>query len=887
MYRNKAMSMKNLDTAEQSVQAVQRYQQSVVVRNICGMMGRICGMFLDKFLFILSLNIRTLCYYICRLRHFENSATDGSIGATGACRSLSQQRNLPNLIASNRMQTCNSSTSAVTSGNMNSTAFRAKPGGEHSSQGISHNTLSKEATRVDRKMKPEDTSLPMIAAVEGGFHTQYLLFMRNNAASASAAVKSAFLLKIQSNCCWDSIRPRILEIISKRCPDNTVYPAVGQLHVDGFLVEILPKADRPEVLPPDVQKKMMSRSLHAVCIRITIDHSVVSSPLCTLGTGLSAFTKLKLKFPSEKPCGNIKPLQSSVQREGSVVPQLTTSCSFGPFTNLPAKTVLSPLTDLQTVTQPTSATVTCGSLETSWLQSVKSTYSKPAMLCSSSSYSADSSTACSTELSLTTTDVIDSKLSLSLETERAGQPVTLVSSPVTKLSATSASNMQSVSSHASENRNLMQLHCSTSVAVFPSLLAPPVKSFSSAFSSFLCTDSSNSERKLKNLILPVKRSKSVKLTGHVMQSAVKDDSDSSHTLKAVPGSLFNIRQNLHVATAGSPAEVIVVEEDDSLPPNTSICQLPVTDADAAISSVHSSSVQLSAASSQSLVSHSSSLGAVQSVDVRSNSTSPDQSMSDISLISQTAAHPISLAADSVTGNSLLHTVPVASLSLNVASSQLASSDRSVLMETNALPTVISSPEYDVEQVTEGQQTKELECSAITGESSLTDCHLTESDFTAKVLVDTDDAALDVHKNHGVCLNSCEELSNDSTVGQKLVDTSQRRCDLECRSVALTGAEEVVSGTPGSASQLSPPPAGVELDCVQSSTTVSEHQQPCRAKEPDTSALLDSIVEIVASDEVHTFCNESSIAVAGLDNSVAAFFISCGATTLNLFIFTIH
>ena len=90
MYRNKAMSMKNLDTAEQSVQAVQRYQQSVVVRNICGMMGRICGMFLDKFLFILSLIIRTLCYYICRLRHFENSATDGSIGATGVCRSLSQ-----------------------------------------------------------------------------------------------------------------------------------------------------------------------------------------------------------------------------------------------------------------------------------------------------------------------------------------------------------------------------------------------------------------------------------------------------------------------------------------------------------------------------------------------------------------------------------------------------------------------------------------------------------------------------------------------------------------------------------------------------------------------------------------------------------------------------
>jgi len=806
----------------------------------------------------------------CRLKLSENSQVDDrndTAAAASVCHSLSQQKNLPNVLADEKMRPCEFSTSPVTDTvNMNRLVFRPKPGKQHSSEELSSNTLSKEAMRVDWKIKPElsdnkpskqDTSGPVIAAVEGGFHTQYLLFTRNDVASATAAAKSAFLLKIQSNCCWDSIRSRILQLISKQCPDNTVYPLVDKLHIDGFVVEILPKTDRPEILPPDVQKRMMSRSLHAICIRITVDHSVMSSPLCTsLATGLSAFTKLKFKFPSEKTCRNNKSLQNSVKHKGSVVPQLSTSDSFEPFTSKPIKTVFSPLTAAETVTQSTNVTITSGNLETKRLHATEPTNSvcrKPAILCSSSLSSAASSSGCSTKSSLTTTDVGDADLPQSNTTECAGQPVKFAISPDTELSASTGSNMQSVTSPVSADNNVTEMQSSTSVVVSPASTRPPLTSLSSALGSFLCTDSSVSEK-----ILPDRGPDSMKCTEFLMQSTAEDTAGSIQTLKTVPGSLCDIRQNLHETS--SPAEVIVVASRH-LPLDTSICQLPVSDAGAATFSIDSSSVQFSTTAS----SHPSNSSALQSVDKHNNSISSDQSVSNIPVLSEACMCPVSLAADEIS----LLTVPVTSVSsppsLNITSSQLASSEQSVLMETAGLQAVALYPgdEYTaakMEQVTESQQNETVECSVNTAEGSLTGVELTEDDSTAKPSVNNETAALDiaqplVNKTCNVdSLISGEELSNDaenySAVEQKDVDISQQRHDLEYESIASTGAEEVVSRATSSDSQLSL--LAVDSDefksvrsAEQSSVTDSEQQQPCSTEVPD--------VQIVLSDEVHTFC----------------------------------
>ena len=781
----------------------------------------------------------------CRWKRLENSSIDGRSDETGARRSLSQPKNLPNIIALAKKRPHDSNSSPVTLDAANITAVRPKADGQHSSQGLSNDTLSKEAASVDWKMKPElssnklskeNVSSPVIAAVEGGFHTQYLLFTRNDAASASAAANSAFLLKVQSNCCWDSIRGRILKIISKQCLDNTVYPPVGKLHIGGFVVEILPKSSRPEVLPPDVQKRMMSRSLHAICIRITVDHSVVNSPLCTsLATGLSAFTKLKLKFPSDKSHQSIESSQSSVQHEGSSAPQLSTS--FEPFSSRPVKAVLSPVTATETVTQPASVTITCGRLETSRLQTVKPTDPScpgPAELRSSSLSTADNSTACSIKFSLTGTDVDESRKPVTNKTECAGQPVSSAISPVTKLSASTASNRR---------------------------VTLPSTSFSSAFSSFLSTNCSDSQEKMKNPLLPADRAESVRLTEHSMQSAISDASGHSQTLKVVTGSLSDIRQGLHEATLRSPVEVIVVEEDDGVLPQTSISQSLITDANAAVSSSRCTSTQFSTASSQSLVSHSSSSDAVQSIEVHDSNMSVDQSVSDVSVHSRAPVYPVSLG--NVSRNSMFTAAAtsVSSLSLNVASSEPVSSEQSVLMETTALGTVSSSPGHectvvDMEQVTVCQQNEKVACP-----SNITEPHVTGNDFSAQISADTETAAMDVpqpldNKTVVDSLTCSEELSSDaeshSVTGQKRVDTSQPSHDLECQSVASTSAEEVNEALP-------------PVDCnefksgqhtEQASTAVIEHVQPGPAEVRCPSALSDSIVEIVPSDDVRTFCDKS-------------------------------
>jgi len=707
-------------------------------------------------------------------------------------------------------------------------------------------------------MKPElsnnkssGMSGPMIAAVEGGFHTQYVLFTRNDAASASAAAKSAFLLKVQSNCCWDSIQPRIFEIISKQCRDNTVYPPLKQLHIDGFLVEILPKADCPEVLPPDVQKRMMSRSLHAICMRITVDRSLASHALCTpLATGMSAFTQLKLKLPSEKSHTSIKSSQSSMMHGGSMVQPLTASCSFGPFSSRPVNTTT------ETVMQPSTVTVPGGSnVETSpTAKSTKSVSSKPAILCSSSS--ADSS-APSTKLNSTTSHVGDSKLPLSNKTECTGEPGTLDMSPVTELPVSAFSNVQSVTSRVGENKSLTELHSSSSV-----------------IASTTATYSLGSENKLNTLMLPVMGCKSVKLNEDVMGSCAKDAVASSWTLT---GSLSSITDNCE-ASVELPNDIIIVEDDDSFPLDTSGCQFSTTDADSAISSVPYSSSELSSVQSQISLSHSASADAVQIISEHNSNISLVHSVPDIPTDSRAAVHPISHAGAS--GNDL-SAVPITSdrsLMLNIASSQPSSAEQSDLTATTASQAITASPKAisigyegtaaEVEEATESQQSEEVKCVINATEPILSGLILTIEDSSAPTVVDTKTASLDttqpvVTKAQVDSLFCGEELSSDvedySMLEQKHGDTSQLKCDsdFECLPLALTSTEKVVNGATGGESEASFLSVELVQSTEQSSAAVTDHQQPCPAEVPAMSALPANIVEIVLSDEVCAFYDESS------------------------------
>ena len=739
----------------------------------------------------------------------ESSHTYGRNDTTG-----DRQKNLPGVIASETARFGESSTADRT----NRSAFR--PSGQRNRQGISCGTLSREARRADWKVspefsggeysKPEDgaSSGPTIAAVEGGFHTHYVLFTKNNVASVSAAAKSAFLLKVESNCCWDGIRRRILENILKQCPDNTFYPPVEQLRIGGFLVDILPKAEYPEVLPPDVQMKMMSPALHAIGVRVTVDHhhsALNSSPLSApLATGLSAFSQLRLKFPSQPASRHIKS-----SHEGSTA--RPTSCTLGPFPRRSVNTALSSLTE--TVTQP--QTVNVGS--SGRLRTAKFTCSarpKPAILCSSSSLA--NSSAGSARVNSTTACVSRSKLPLSNGTEFAGQRRgTSMKSPVTD---GGVSDMQSFTSRVGANKSLSEIPSST-----PSL---------SAFSSLLSTDSSNSRVKLNSPTLSTREREWTKLG-----ERARDSVGSSRTSKAVAGSFMS--RNIGASLGLNDDDVIVVEDDDDSSPNTSSCQLSVTDAGAAVSAVQSSSAELSSGVPSHLsVSHST----MQIVSLHDSSASLVQSVTDVPVPSQAVVHPASGAVVSGNGPS---TVPVASVNSSIGNSQTT---------TQLATTTGSSPGCECSAVELESVTEDRQHSLAVADSARPDSTgllLTDEDsFVPQLPADTgpDTAQPVVNQAHGGDSSSRgkeDAAEINSTAEQKQVDTSPRNDDLECQPVASSSAE-VLTGSEDDLSLLF-----VELVQSASTSAVDDQQQQSLNAAPvyeHVSALPDDSDEIVPLDE---------------------------------------
>jgi len=700
---------------------------------------------------------------------------------------------------------------------------------------IDHNTLSKEATKVGCKMEKElssstsskeNMSTPVIAAVEGGFHTQFLLFTRNDVTSAPAAAKAAFLLKVYSNCCWDSIRPRILEMIARQCPDNTVYPPLQQMHIDGFLVEILPKADGPEMLPPDAQKKLSSRTLHAICIRVTVDHSAINTPLCTsLSTGLSAFTKLRMKFTSEKSYRNIESLHSAVEK-GNARQHMPTSVRS--FPNRPVKS--------KYVSQSSAAAVNSGKLDKNCVQTTRRTNSI-SMDRSSPQLLADSIASDSAKYSQTTVSVVDAKSPVIVKSECAQEPVALIISPVTEMSTSASSSTQSVTtSDMTGNESSTVLH-STCDDVPPPVMVLPPSAYSSEFSLFPTTGSSNSYKNLKSLLLPIILPESEKIILSSPQSYSKDASCSSQTLKK-PISPSTISHTVHEGTAG----VIVVEDDDILPSNASVIELPVPSIDtrATISSVENGSVQLSGSV------------AVQNISMHEKSTLPDQSVSDVPVLSCGATHPVSLANINENGVFNDTAMSVGSLSMNTAFLQPTSCQESVLMESFISARGYEHTAVKLENGTKSEESENKESSSSNTEAVLTRLHITK-DSPPNLLEDTETAAQgicmtqpDAHKVDAISLicneEFCEDAKNYSVAQQKQANNGQQSRS-ECLSVASASTDEVVCTAANSISQLLLP--------EQSSVTISGYQQPYPTDSSDAPVREDNVVQIIQSDEVCT------------------------------------
>ncbi|KAK6168540.1 hypothetical protein SNE40_021052 [Patella caerulea] len=75
------------------------------------------------------------------------------------------------------------------------------------------------------------------------------------------------LLEFIANCNWDTAKPQILSKVAQ-CLRPRVYPSTRRMLVGDFLVEILPKADKPPLIPPELKTKLPNM-MYSIRIKVT------------------------------------------------------------------------------------------------------------------------------------------------------------------------------------------------------------------------------------------------------------------------------------------------------------------------------------------------------------------------------------------------------------------------------------------------------------------------------------------------------------------------------------------------------------------------------------------------------------------------------------------
>ncbi|XP_064637996.1 uncharacterized protein LOC135494132 isoform X2 [Lineus longissimus] len=87
------------------------------------------------------------------------------------------------------------------------------------------------------------------------FSTQMMLLQPKKKDAGKSIHCRPQLLEISSNCQWIHIRSQLLGYVAQQVKDR-LYPPVSKVAISTFLIEILPRADRPTRIPPHLQSSL-------------------------------------------------------------------------------------------------------------------------------------------------------------------------------------------------------------------------------------------------------------------------------------------------------------------------------------------------------------------------------------------------------------------------------------------------------------------------------------------------------------------------------------------------------------------------------------------------------------------------------------------------------
>ena len=112
-------------------------------------------------------------------------------------------------------------------------------------------------------------------ATERKFKTQMVLLQRKtnkpvSEQSEAQLLSIPHLLEINTNCVWEQIRSAFLSHMASMLEDID-YPKPCTFHMEHFLVQILPKPEKPTPLPPNLRKEFHKYKMYAIRICISED----------------------------------------------------------------------------------------------------------------------------------------------------------------------------------------------------------------------------------------------------------------------------------------------------------------------------------------------------------------------------------------------------------------------------------------------------------------------------------------------------------------------------------------------------------------------------------------------------------------------------------------
>ncbi|XP_046571602.1 uncharacterized protein LOC124279626 isoform X2 [Haliotis rubra] len=130
------------------------------------------------------------------------------------------------------------------------------------------------------------------------WHTQMVCLKANpkpkDADTSELEPEEIKLLEFMANCNWDNAKPQILSRVAQ-CLSRGVYPDPRRMVIGDFIVEIMPKADKCAVIPPELKGKLPE---HMYSIRVKVMRKASESDIKKF---LAASAHLKHRASLNKP----------------------------------------------------------------------------------------------------------------------------------------------------------------------------------------------------------------------------------------------------------------------------------------------------------------------------------------------------------------------------------------------------------------------------------------------------------------------------------------------------------------------------------------------------------------------------------------------------------